>query len=51
MADITIPQNILVPMMGEVHISHFFPAGKKNDFRAFISSILVAIMSILAAPG
>ena len=40
MTDITIPQGVLVPMVREVHISHFFPAGKKNDFSAFIFNIV-----------
>jgi hypothetical protein len=41
MADITVTQNVLVPMMREVHISHF-SAGKKNDFSSFIFNIVTA---------
>ncbi len=39
MADITVTQNVLVPMVREVHISRFFPTGNKNDFSAFIFNI------------
>ena len=35
MADITVTQSVLVPVVREVHIPHF-PAGNKNDFSAFI---------------
>ena len=38
MADITVTQNVLVPMVREVRISHF-PAGKKNDFSSLILNI------------
>ena len=41
MADITVTQNVLVPMVREVHISHF-SAGKKNDFSSFIFNIVTA---------
>jgi hypothetical protein len=42
MTDITIPQGVLVPMVREVHISHFFPAGEKNDFSSFNFNIVTA---------
>ena len=38
MADITVTQNVLVPMVREVYISRF-PAGNKNNFSAFIFNI------------
>ena len=41
MADITVTQNVLVPMVREVHISRF-PAGNKNDFSAFIFNVATA---------
>jgi len=39
MADITVAQNVLVPMVREVNISCFFPTGNKNDFSSFIFNI------------
>jgi hypothetical protein len=41
MADVTVTQNVLVPMVWKVNISHF-PAGKKNDFCSFIFNITTA---------
>ena len=35
MADITVTQSVLVPVVREVHIPHF-PVKNKNDFSAFI---------------
>jgi len=42
MADITVTQNILVPMVRKVHIPRFFPAGKKYDLSSSIFNIATA---------